>query len=155
LQDDYVGIIPSALFLLLKLVSMNKIAGLFLMMICFTSAYCQIGLSFCASVEKNGYCNFNNVKFISSPDSTSARVFMEVRNVVAPIGATNLIFKIYRVDDAGQEKFQNMVQQPMQPDWYYAWTPYIFNSPGKFNVKVYNESDSLICTNGFELIAFK
>lgn len=133
---------------------MKKIIWLCLLMMAFDSAFSQVTLDFCASVEPNGYCNFNNLKFITQPDSTTGRIFMEVKSTAKPIGATDVIFKIYKVDKTGHEKFQNMTHQVIKPDWFFAWMPYMFESPGKFDVKVYNESDELICTNMFELIAF-
>jgi hypothetical protein len=146
---------------------MKKAIWLFLVWVCFSKSYGQtvvtapenstVMLNFCTSVESvSGYCNFLNTKFITSPDSTKGRIFMEVKSKVSgPINATNLIFKIYRQDKAGAEKFETMLQQSIKPDWLYAWMPYDFDSPGKFNVKVYNESDQLICSKSFELIAFK
>ena len=128
--------------------------GLLLMMVCVTCSYSQVALNFCASVEPTGYCNFNNTKFISSKDSTTGRINMEVRSITAPIGAATLLFKIYKLDEKGKEVFVTMVSQAIKPDWYFAWTPYMFNSPGKYAVKVYNESDQVICSNAFEFIAF-
>ena len=117
--------------------------------------YSQSTLNFCTSVEQNGYCNFNNTKFITSPDSTNGRVFMQVRGAGGPIGAAKIIFKIYSVNKAGAEKFESMLQQDIKPDWFYAWMPYSFASPGKYTVKIFDENDKQICTNAFELIAFK
>jgi hypothetical protein len=134
---------------------MKRVMGLCLMLICVTCAYSQNTLNFCASVEQNGYCNFNNTKFITSQDSTNGRVFMQVKGAGGPIGVAKVIFKIYKVDKAGAEKFETMLQEDVKPEWYFAWMPYTFASPGKYSVKIFDESDKLICTNGFELIAFK
>ena len=129
--------------------------GLLLAMICFSGIYSQTTVSFCASVEQNGFCNFNNTKFIAAADSTTGRIFMEVKGKDAPIGASKIIFKIYRIEKGGTEKFETMLQQDIKPEWYFAWMPSMFSSPGKFNVKIYNESDQLLCSNSFEMIAFK
>ncbi len=134
---------------------MKRMIGLCVVVLCFVSTYGQNTLNFCASVEQNGYCNFNNIKFITSPDSTNGRVFMQVKGTNAPIGAAKVIFKIYKIDATGKEKFENMLTQDIKPEWYFAWMPYVFASPGKYSVKIFNENDQQICTNGFELIAFK
>jgi len=144
---------------------MKKVIWIWLILISFNCGYSQVvaqsvntvSLNFCTSVESaSGYCNFMNTKFITSPDSTRGRIFMQVKsNSTAPIGATSLIFKVYKLDKDGSEKFETMMQQPIQANWLFAWMPYNFNSPAKYTVKVYNESDQLICTKGFELIAFK
>ena len=68
---------------------------------------------------------------------------------------SKIIFKIYRIEKGGTEKFETMLQQDIKPEWYFAWMPSMFSSPGKFNVKIYNESDQLLCSNSFEMIAFK
>ena len=125
------------------------------MLVCTVGLYSQATLNFCASVEANGYCNFDNTKFITSPDSTTGRIFMQVRNNAGPIGASNVIFKIYKLSGTGDEKFVTLMQQQIKPDWATAWMPGTFDSPGKYVVKVYNEADQVICTNKFELILFK
>ena len=142
---------------------MKKAIWLCLVTICFCQGYSQVNaqgissvaLNFCASVESSGACNFNNTKFISTPDSTKQKVFMEIKSQDnTPIGASMVLFKIYRVGKTGEEKFETMLQQGIKPDWLYAWMPYTFDSPGKFNVKIYNESDKLLCSKTFELIPF-
>ena len=80
---------------------------------------------------------------------------MQVKGATGPIGAAKVIFKIYKIDAAGKEKFENMLSQDIKPEWYFAWMPYLFASPGKYAVKIFNENDQQICTNSFELIAFK
>jgi hypothetical protein len=135
---------------------MKRITGLFLMLVCACGVYSQATLNFCASVEPNGYCNFNNIKFITSPDSTNGRIFMQVKTVGgSPIGASNVIFKIYKLSGTGDEKFVTLMQQQIKPDWATAWMPGTFDSPGKYVVKVYNEADQVICSNKFEFILFK
>ncbi len=144
---------------------MKKTIWICLTLISFNFGYSQVApqqistvaLNFCASVESvSGYCNFNNTKFITAADSTSGKIFMEVKSTgTAPIGATSLVFKVYKVDKAGTEKFVTMLQQNIKPEWIYAWMPYNFDSPAKFNIKVYNEADQLICSRMFETIAFK
>ena len=144
--------------------NMKKTIWLWLILISFSYGYSQTvtqetakaTLNFCTAVDPTtGYCNFNNTKFITSPDSTSGKIFMEVKGLGnTPINATSLILKIYRVNGAGEEKFVNLMQQSINAGWFYAWVPYYFDSPAKFVIKVYNESDQLMCTKGFELIAF-
>ena len=99
---------------------MKRMIGLCVVVLCFVSTYGQNTLNFCASVEQNGYCNFNNIKFITSPDSTNGRVFMQVKGTNAPIGAAKVIFKIYKIDATGKEKFENMLTQDIKPEWYFA-----------------------------------
>lgn len=148
--------IPNKKIPLVQIKKMKKIIGLCLVLITsLGTAFGQVSLDFCASVESTGACNFNNVKFITSPDSTKGKVFMEVKSTgVEPIGAAMVLFKIYKVSKTGEEKFETMLQQNIKPDWLYAWMPYTFDSPGKFNVKIYNESDKLLCSKTFELIAY-
>jgi hypothetical protein len=133
---------------------MKKLTGLILLMICFTGAFSQVKLAFCASVDPAGYCIFDNTKFIAAKDSTTGRLFMEVRSEGAPIGANAVVFKVYKVE-GGKETFVTMLNQNIKPDWFFSWMPYVFNAPGKYTVKVYNENDQMICTNQFEWLAYK
>ena len=133
---------------------MKKLTGLLLLMICFTGAFSQITLAFCASVDQNGVCIFDNTKFIAAKDSTTGRLFMEVRSLGAPIGANAVVFKVYKLE-AGKETFVTLLNQSIKPDWYFSWMPFVFESPGKYAVKVFNENDQMICSNAFEWLAFK
>jgi hypothetical protein len=170
MQDQATGKItfspvPGIKDTLAKINKMKKTVWLCLVLISFNYSFSQVAaqakspvvLNFCASVESvSGYCNFNNTRFITQADSTSGKIFMEVKSTgTAPINATTLVFKIYKVNKAGDEKFETMLQQNIKPEWIYAWMPYNFDSPAKFDVKVYNESDQLICNRIFETIAFK
>ncbi len=110
----------------------------------------QTTLSFCTSVEQEGYCAFNNTKFITSPDSASGRLYMLLRNSNG-IGQTHVTYKIFAVDKEGKETYQNTVEQHLQPDWLYAWQINYFKSPGKFKVKVANDAGETICSNSVEL----
>lgn len=116
----------------------------------FSVGYSQTTLSFCASVEKDGFCAFDNTKFISSPDSIRARLYMLVRNPVG-IGFSHLTYKLFTVDTNGKEEYQTNVEQNLQPDWIYSWQIGYFQSPGKYYVKVVNEAGTVICSKGFEL----
>jgi hypothetical protein len=121
----------------------------------FNCLYSQGVLQFCASVEPTGHCVFDNVKFISSPDSSKQKIQMEVNGMGSPLGTPNVIFKIYSVSATGEEKFVDMVMQKIESTWFMAWSPYSFDSPGKYTVKVFGADDKLMCTKSFELMAFK
>jgi hypothetical protein len=147
--------IPNLSLPLTEMLKMKTTIALVILMICCGSAYSQPSLSFCVWVQPHGECTFNNTKFITSPDSTSGRIFMEVKSTGSPIGAASVIFKIYSIGRNGEEKFDTLLEQKIQPNWFTAWMPYNFRSPGHYTVKVYNESDQMICTNKFELIQFQ
>jgi hypothetical protein len=113
-------------------------------------ANAQTTLSFCASVEKDGYCAFDNTKFLVSPDSNMTRLYLLIRNS-AGIGQTNVLYKMYTIESNGTEVHQHTISQNVEPQWIYGWQIGYFRAPGKYRVKVYNDSGELLCSNSLEL----
>ena len=122
-----------------------------LMVVASTLVYSQTTLSFCAGID-NERCAFNNTKFISVPDSSTAKIFMMVSgNNDQTLATGKLIYKLYSVNKKGEETYINTLEQSIQPEWIYAWQPAFFNTPGKYTVKVYNDANRILNTKSFEL----
>lgn len=130
---------------------MKKPLTIIALLFFITSAYSQTTLSFCTHVQDNGYCTFDNNKFITTPDSTTGRIFMKINSSIA-LG-TKLIYKIYKVDKNAEEKFSQLLDQNIQADWFMAWEPFNFATNTKYNIKVFNDANNMICSKSFELIA--
>ena len=114
-------------------------------------AHSQTSLSFCTFVNNQTQeCIFENTKFITTPDSTHARLFMILRSTVS-FDTTRLTFKIYTVDRFGKEVLVNTVLEDVQLDWRMAWQPALFVTPSKYIVKVYRDEQHMISSGGFEL----
>jgi hypothetical protein len=64
---------------------------------------------------------------------------------------TNLIFKIYSVDKRCIEKPLTIIEQEAGTDWTWAWKSYLFKTPGKYTVKLYNRDNRLLNSKSFEL----
>ena len=132
---------------------MKKLLPLFILTILISSAYSQqTTLSFCAGID-NERCAFNNTKFITSPDSTIAKIFMMVAgDNELPLGSTKLVYKIYQLDKTGAETMINTIEQNIEANWIYAWQSAFFYTPGKYTVKVYSDTNRLLNNKSFELI---
>ncbi len=130
---------------------MKKVFALFIMLVCINAVHSQTSLKFCTGVD-NYKCQFNNTKFITSPDSTTAKIYMMVSGANdVPLGTTKLVYKIYNIDAKGNELYMATLDQEMKPDWVFAWYPYTFNTPGKYEVKIYNDASEMLSTKSFEL----
>lgn len=130
---------------------MKKIFALVTMVICVGVVHSQTSLKFCTGID-NSKCQFNNTKFITSPDSTTAKIYMMVSGANdIPLGTTKLVYKIYNIDAKGNELYMATLDQEMKPDWVFAWYPYTFNTPGKYEVKIYNDAAEMLSTKSFEL----
>jgi hypothetical protein len=124
--------------------------GLFLCLL----AHSQMSLSFCTFVNaQDRECVFDNVKFITSPDSTHARLYIMVKSSEV-FGVEKLLYKIYAIDRFGNEVFLNTIQQDVHADWQSSWQPAIFNSPGKYMVKVYKDDEHMLAGKGFEFFNY-
>ena len=137
--------------LLLKIIIVKKTLTITALLFFIATAYSQTTLSFCTHVQDNGYCAFDNNKFITTPDSATGRIFMKINSTLS-LG-TKLTYKIYTVGKNAEEKFSKSVDQTIQPDWMMAWEPYVFATGAKYNVKIFNDADKMICSKSFELIA--
>src|ERR1700686_3528174 len=98
------------------------------------NAFTQSTLSFCASVDQYGNCALNNNKFFLSPDSASARIFIEIKDAQTFAGVSKVTFKFYSVK-SGTEVFESTMDQNMQSTWVYAWISHLFTGAGKYTVK--------------------
>ena len=131
---------------------MKRFYGLVAMMIFVVIAKAQTSLSFCTFVNnQNSECVFDNTKFITTPDSTHARIFLMLRSNEV-FGTQQITYKVYSLDHNGQEVYLRTVTQTVQADWMNAWQPAVFVTPGKYMIKVYKDSvaEKLETSRGFE-----
>ena len=136
-----------------KIIYVKKTLTIAVLIFFISVSYSQTTLNFCTRVEENGYCVFDNNKFITTPDSLTGRIYMEVKSAAA-LGS-KLTYKIFTVGKNAEEKLIQSLDQTIQPDWFMAWNPYIFPTNTKYNVKIFNEADKMICSKSFELVAGK
>jgi hypothetical protein len=97
----------------------------------------------------NQECVFDNTKFITSPDSTHAKLFMLLRGNEA-FGTNMMTYKVYAIDRFGKEVFVFDVNQNVEEAWMNSWQPAYFTTPGKYVVKVYKDPAHMIASKGFE-----
>ena len=117
-------------------------------------AHSQSQLMFCTYVNSaTQECVFENTKFITTPDSTHAKLFMFLRSAQV-FGTDKLTFKIYGIDRFDKELYLYSLTQEVQPDWQNSWQPSTFTSPGKYMVKVYKADTILIAGRGFEFFNY-
>ena len=109
----------------------------------------QTTINFCTAVDKE-QCFFNNTQFITPLDSSKAVLYMLAKNPRG-FGTTNLVFKIYKTDKEGNETLMDVTEQPVEPTWDWAWKSYLFSTPAKYNIKIYDNKNELVATKSFEL----
>jgi hypothetical protein len=137
-----------------KINILKKIITIIAALIITSLAHSQTLLSFCTFVNSQTQeCVFDNTKFITSPDSTHARIFMMVRSAQT-FGVSKFTYKIYAIDRFDKEVLINTIVQEVQPEWTNCWQPAVFVSPGKYMVKVYRDETNIITTRGFEFFNY-
>jgi hypothetical protein len=135
----------------IKIKALKKALPISILLFFTSLCYSQTLLSFCTYVSSDTHeCIFDNNKFITSPDSTHARIYMMLRSAQV-FGTAKLNYKIYGIDRFGAEVLVNTVTQEVKADWMNSWQPSYFTSPGKYIVKVYTEEGVLIVSKGLEL----
>lgn len=134
---------------------MKKVVTLIAAVLFLNSLHSQTTLAFCAFVNDNGYCFFNNNQFVSSPDSMEQRIFIQAKNEKTFTGTSKIIFKIYSVAKNGVESYESSTDQNVEGNWIFAWVPHTFKSPGEYKVKIYNDKEELLCNKGLKFFANK
>ncbi len=129
---------------------MKRILALMVLTLIVSAVYSQTTLSFCTYVDQQGYCAFNNNKFITTPDSTWGRIFMRVQSTES-LGS-KLTYKLFTVSATG-ETMLTTLDQTIMPDWLMAWQPYNFATNTKYSVQIFNDQNKMICDKKFELVA--
>ena len=129
---------------------MKRILALMVLTLIVSAVYSQTTLSFCTYVDQQGYCAFNNNKFITTPDSTWGRIFMRVQSTES-LGS-KLTYKLFTVTATG-ETMLTTLDQTIMPDWLMAWQPYNFATNTKYSVQIFNDQNKMICDKKFELVA--
>lgn len=95
----------------------------------------QTRLQFCVQVDKDGNCISPANEFGISADGGTLS-FM-VRNDKG-LNDTLIRYKIYFLDDNGNEKLARTVNQPTKRDWTFAWQDVVFYDAGTYKVKAYS-----------------
>lgn len=95
----------------------------------------QTRLQFCVQVDKDGNCINPSKEFGISADGGTLS-FM-VRNDKG-LNDTLIRYKIYFLDDNGNEKLARTVNQPTKRDWTFAWQDVVFYDAGTYKVKAYS-----------------
>ena len=134
---------------------MKRIALVIAFLFSLNAIYGQTTLAFCGGVDAQGTCIYNNSKFFFAQDSANQRIYMEVKDVNTFAGTNKITFKFYSIAKNGDEKYLSMTDQEVKDNWMFAWLPHVFDAAGKYNVKVYNDKDLMICSKTLEFFQAK
>lgn len=112
----------------------------------------QTKLHFCTFVNSyNLDCVFDNVKFITTPDSSRDKLFMML-DIKDSIGSDKVTYQLFKIDSTGKEVYLDSVLQQVKSSWKTVWQPYQFQTPGKYMVRVYTAPGNLLVNRGFEFL---
>lgn len=108
--------------------------------------YSQYSMQFCVQVSKADSC----IKRANEFDITSqgGTISMLVK-ADDSLGTQELRYKIYFLDNYGNEEFTQTINQKTGTDWTYAWQDVVFYDAGTYKVKVYrvSETEEFICSS--------
>jgi hypothetical protein len=115
----------------------------FLSIICWGNA--QSCLKFCVEAAKGAVCLHPSTEFDITKDGGTISLFVKPED---SIGTTQLLYRIYFMDEFGNEKEVNSISQTTKPNWSYAWQDVVFYDPGTYKVKVYRTDarETLLCS---------
>lgn len=110
----------------------------------------QTTLKFCVEVGKEGSCKTQTSEFAIGKDGGTISFLLKSPG---PLGVTNVDYKIYKLQDNGDEVYNSTITQKLDSAWTYAWEEAVFYDEGTYKVKVYDaaNSENLLCTNILKL----
>jgi hypothetical protein len=94
----------------------------------------QSTLTFCVEVGQGDQCIRPTTEFDIDDDGGTISLLVKPED---SIQATTLRYKIYYIDNYGNEQWSNTIEQHTQPGWTYAWQDIVFYDPGTYKIKVY------------------
>lgn len=94
----------------------------------------QTRLQFCVQVDSAGTCIKPAKEFgISMDGGTLSFMLRNDRG----LKDTLMRYKIYFLDESGNEKLSQTIEQRTKTDWTFAWQDVVFYDAGTYKVKVY------------------
>lgn len=99
------------------------------------ATHAQTRLQFCVQVDKDGTCVSPAKEFGIGIDGGTL-TFM-VRNEKG-LNDTLIRYKIYYLDNSGNEKLTRTIDQSTKRDWTYGWQDVVFYDAGTYKIKAYS-----------------
>lgn len=129
--------------LLLKtnLFEMKKIIPLLSVMLLVKFCGAQYSLSFCESISEDGKPQKVSNSFQVDSKGSLLKIFVRSDE---KFNTGQLQFKIFYVDNSGEEETLSTFSQKMDADWNYAWKDVAFFTPGNYRVKIYNDKETYL-----------
>jgi hypothetical protein len=106
----------------------------------------QTTLKFCVDVGKEGSCKTQTSEFTVGKNGGTISFLLKSEKA---LGVTGVSYKIYKLEDNGQETYSSTITQKLDTAWTYAWEEAVFYDAGTYKVKVYNNTapESFLCSN--------
>lgn len=99
-------------------------------------------LVFCKEVDKEGFANGQDSSFILKSGEQIVFYLSDRKD----LNTTKLNYEIYSVNDRGTERYDNTIEQKIEPDWRWAWKGIIFYRAGTYEIKVLNADNEKIAS---------
>lgn len=105
----------------------------------------QSTIQFCVQVSKGDSCVKPAKEFDVSQQGGTISMLVKTDG---PVATTQLRYKIYFLDNYGNEELSQTINQLTADDWTYAWQDVVFYDAGTYKVKVYrvNTDESFLCS---------
>ncbi len=126
--------------------AMKILLAAIILLLTLGNAYAQTSLKFCVDVGKEGTCKTQTSEFTISKDGGTISFLLKG---VKALGLTDVSYKIYKLEDNGQETFSSTITQKLDSAWTYAWEEAVFYDAGTYKVKVFDNTgeETFICSN--------
>ena len=96
----------------------------------------QTNLNFCVEANKDGKCKNQGSEFTISKDGGTITFMLKNEQ---GLGTSQILYKIFKLNDDGKETFNATLEQAVQVKWNYAWEEAVFYDPGTYKVMVYDK----------------
>ncbi|MCW5907061.1 MAG: hypothetical protein KIS94_04325 [Chitinophagales bacterium] len=113
---------------------MKTLVSIAFMVLLGVGASAQSTLTFCVEVGKGDSCIRPTTEFDIDDDGGTISMLVKPEDSVQ---TTILRYKIYYIDNYGNEQWSNTIEQITNPSWTFAWQDVVFYDPGTYKIKVY------------------
>ncbi len=62
------------------------------------------------------------------------------------VGTSNVNYEVYRIDSEGNEKYDNTIQQAVDPSWTWFFKEITFYDEGRYNIYVYDSDKNFLAS---------
>lgn len=108
----------------------------------------QYSLSFCEDVTDEGKAQMTSNSFMVDKDGGVLKYLLKTEE---QFNTDLLDFRIFYINETGNEEEISRLPQKVQPSWNFAWKEIVMFDPGNYRVKVYTGKGTYLTSSNLNV----